>query len=345
MQSVSLPRQNLVDIELPHGLLERFIGRLQYTRRLKQPADNVDGDVAKLPAQIAYPQARVSLVRELSRAQKIGSFGDGNEIYLLDYRLGSAVLKEIGRLREISFRNVGEGTLKSRDLDRFDKLYRHIVLWDRHALEIIGAYRIGEAFKLVEKYGLNGLYSNRLFNYQDKFKELFPYAIELGRSFIQPKYQGRRSLDYLWLGIGAYLSANPHVRYIFGAVSISNDYPESAKQNIVNCYQHCFQPEDYVDYAKPTLPYRAQRRVREHYKDLDFPQAVKTLKAMLIEQECSFPVLYRHYSELCDPAGIKFIDFNIDPQFSYCVDGLMLADLSFIKKKKRVRYIESHLGI
>ncbi|MBX2847036.1 MAG: GNAT family N-acetyltransferase [Acidiferrobacterales bacterium] len=337
MQSLSQFDQKLLEIDLPHGLLERLIGRLKYTRHLKQANDN------EYPAKIAFPEARVSLMRELSKAKKIGSFGDGNEIYLLDYRLGSSVIKEIGRLREVSFRNVGEGTLKSRDVDRFDKFYRHIVLWDAKTLEIMGAYRIGEAFKLVEKFGQESLYSSRLFEYGEKFQSLFPNAIELGRSFIQPKYQGKRSLDYLWLGIGAYLAANPHVRYIFGAVSISNDYPDSAKQHIVNCYKSCFQPNDFASFAKPSMPFKSKQRFQKDYLGLDFKNAVKNLKANLADLDCTLPVLYRQYSDLCDQQGIRFIDFNIDPQFSYCVDGLMLADLDYIKRKKRARYIESHL--
>lgn len=317
----------------PNGYIEYLAGRWQHSRKFKKSRDQ------EFVNFVAYPEPRKRLIKELKASQHIGETPDGKQIYLFDYRINSSVIRELGRLRELTFRAVGEGTKRIRDTDKFDKTYRHIVLWDENASEIIGAYRIGEAFKLGGANKLDQLYTNRLFSYQHKFLALFPNAIELGRSFIQPKYWTRRGLDYLWLGIGAYLKAHPQIRYMFGAVSISNDFPALAKQQIVGCYQHFFQPEDAKEYAFSKLPFDCERSVIESYRDMTYPEAVRSLKTSLSQQNVTLPTLYKHYAELCEPAGTKFIDFNIDPEFSYCIDGLMLVDLKFIKPSKSARYL------
>jgi hypothetical protein len=248
-------------------------------------------------------------------------------------------MRELGRLRELTFREVGEGTLKNRDIDQYDKRYKHIVVWDLELQEIIGAYRIGEAWSLSEKARQSSLYTFQLFDYHAKFEDKFPYAIELGRSFIQPKYWGKRGLDYLWMGIGAYLKTHSQVRYLFGAVSISNELPDLAKQQIISCYQYYYQPADAQEYASAKTPFRTDRGLLESHRGQTFGARLKELKIQLKNQNVSLPTLYKHYSELCEPEGVKFIDFNVDPDFCFCVDGLMLVDLAFIKDKKRQRYL------
>jgi len=131
-------------------------------------------------------------------------------------------LREIGRLREYTFRKVEEGTGKKRDTDSFDKYYEHIVLWDENDLEIVGSYR------------------NTLFKFKEEFESYLVDSIELGRSFVQPKYWGSRALDYLWQGIGAYLVQNPSIKYIFGPVSLSVALPKDALNLIVSYYSHYY---------------------------------------------------------------------------------------------------------
>ncbi len=322
------------DIKAPSGYLSYITSRLQHTRKIRKERKS------KCEELVAYPEPRKRLIKELESAECIGDTPDGKTIYLFDYRINSSVIRELGRLRELTFRAVGEGTQKLRDIDEFDKTYRHIVLWDKSASEIVGSYRVGEAFKLTKQTGcVSNLYTSRLFDYQRKFQSLFPNAVELGRSFIQPKYWTKRGLDYLWMGIGAYLQANPQVRYLFGAVSISNEFPDLAKQQIVGCYKYHFQPDDYGDYALSKLPFRTDRGILESFRDKDFLQSSQSLKRALQKQGVTLPTLYKHYSDLCDADGVRFIDFNIDPDFSYCIDGLMLVDLAYIKDKKRRRYL------
>lgn len=321
------------DIAAPKGYFQYLTGRWKHVREA-----NKGGEIQQ-HSLLAYPEPRNRLKRELEAASRIGETPDGKIIYLFDFRINSSVIRELGRLRELTFRAVGEGTQKLRDIDEFDKTYRHIVLWDESVSEIVGSYRIGEAFNLVEGDSAKGLYTSRLFNYQTKFRALFPNSLELGRSFIQPKYWTKRGLDYLWMGIGAYLQANPNIRYLFGAVSISNDFPDLAKQQIVSCYQYHFQPDDHADYAIASMPFLTDRGIFESYRDKNFEQSIRSLKKSLQQQGLTLPTLYKHYSDLCEPQGVQFIDFNIDPDFSYCIDGLMLVDLKFIKDKKRQRYL------
>src|SRR5262249_2049670 len=150
------------------------------------------------------------------------------------------VLREIGRLRELSFRRVGEGTGARRDLDRFDAYYKHLVLWDETALAIVGAYRLGEGGAILPQRGVGGLYTSTLFDFAPAAHDVLANGVELGRSFIQPAYWCSRSLDHLWQGIGAYLRQRPQVRYLLGPVSLSAALPPDARAWIVHCHQQYF---------------------------------------------------------------------------------------------------------
>jgi putative hemolysin len=299
--------------------------------RIGQSGRPAKGKVIGLRTQtpVAAAEDRARVRRELHAARCLGSTQDGKHIFLFDAKADSAVLRELGRLREIAFRRVGEGTGKRRDLDAFDLHYRHLVLWDDADLQIVGAYRIGEAGRIVAARGESGLYTHTLFSYGDSLRGLFPQALELGRSFVQPRYQGMRALDYLWHGIGAYLLERPDVRYLFGPVSISAAYPEAARRMLVDFFRHHYGADE--SFATPRVP-------------LSMPAAggagdLRELKQRLSELGVSIPVLYKQYAELCEPGGTKFLAFNVDPAFANCVDGLVLVDLALVKASKRERYL------
>lgn len=289
---------------------------------------------------IAHPQDRQVLKHELKAAQLLGQTGDGKKIYLFDYACDSAVMQEIGRLREISFRCVGEGTGQKRDLDKYDHYYRHLVLWDDEELEIVGAYRLAEAYTLLED-SYRPLYSSSLFRYSPAMQPYLAQGIELGRSFVQPRYWGKRSLDYLWYGIGAYLRQHPHVRYLFGPVSLSNHYPCAAKNMIVWFYRHYFQDTEQLGQANAPyqLTQESEQALQQLFCQNDYQQDFRTLKEQLECTGVSVPTLYKQYSELCQPGGVRFIDFGVDADFNYCIDGLVLVDLHYVKAKKRQRYM------
>ena len=290
---------------------------------------------------ISHPVDRQTLRTELHKGEKLGTTTDGKEIYLLDPELSPTCLKEIGRLREYTFRKVGEGTGTRRDLDKYDEYYLHLILWDEEALEIAGAYRIGECSWVLSWLGKDGLYIDELCDIDDDIDTKLLSSIELGRSFVQPKYWGSRALDYLWQGIGAYLAHNPDIKYMYGPVSISNSYPKVAKDALVFFYSTYFKPESKSFKAKH--PYLLSKNTRDEFEKLfegqEYPEAIRTLKSYLKGLEVSIPTLYKQYGDLCLDDGVKFFDFGIDPDFNNAVDGYLMVDLEKLKTEKRRRYI------
>jgi len=291
---------------------------------------------------IVHPEERRAIKKELQQAELLGETKDGMKIYLFDYKSDSAVMHEIGRLREFTFRQVGEGTGKKCDLDRYDRDYRHLVLWDEKELEIAGSYRLAEVNNLMTKDNSRGIYSQELFDYDSEaVSSHFQQGIELGRSFVSPKYWGKRSLDYLWYGIGAYLKSYPNIRYLFGPVSLSNSYPEFAKALIVSFYQHYFKQPLKLAVAK--VPFHVSDELQQQVNDVitgvNYDADFKALRQQLVHMNVSVPTLYKQYSDLCDADGVNFIDFNIDADFSDCIDGLVMVDLQKLKAAKRKRYL------
>ena len=290
---------------------------------------------------ISHPVERQSLRAELHKGENLGVTTDGKEIYLVDPEMSSTVLKEVGRLREYTFRKVGEGTGTRRDLDKYDEYYLHLVLWDEEALEIAGAYRIGECSWILPWLGKEGLYMDELCDINEDIDTRLLSAIELGRSFVQPKYWGSRALDYLWQGIGAYLAHNPDIKYMYGPVSLSNSYPKIAKDALVYFYSTYFKPESKSFKAKH--PYILSRNTRNEFDKLfegqEYPEAMRTLKSYLKGFEVSIPTLYKQYGDLCVDNGVQFFDFGIDPDFNNAIDGYLMVDLDKLKVEKRRRYI------
>ncbi|MEX0614396.1 MAG: GNAT family N-acetyltransferase, partial [Methylophaga sp.] len=260
------------------------------------------------------------------------------KIYLFDYRSDSAVMQEIGRLREMTFRQVGEGTGKRRDLDQYDRDYRHLILWDEQELEIAGAYRIGEVAR-IQQSGRQ-VYSAELFDYQPAMQPYFAKGIELGRSFVSPKYWGKRSLDYLWYGIGAYLKQYPEVRYLFGPVSLSNSYPAYGQALIVEYYRRYYQDKEKLALAR--TPHQTDAETLQRINTIftgDAGADFTLLREQLAHMQVTVPTLYKQYADICEPGGVRFIDFNIDANFGYCIDGLVMIDLQQLKANKRKRYL------
>jgi len=291
---------------------------------------------------IVHPQERRAIKKELQQAELLGETIDGKKIYLFNYQSDSAVMHEIGRLREVTFRQVGEGTGKKSDLDRYDRDYRHLILWDEYELEIAGAYRLAEVKNLFLKSDTRGIYSQELFDYdQEKMAHFFEQGIELGRSFVSPKYWGKRSLDYLWYGIGAYLKRYPKIRYLFGPVSLSDSYPEFAKALIISFYQHYF--KDKYQLATARVPYRTdsnmQLRVNDVITGIDYEADFKAMRVQLAHMNVRIPTLYKQYADLCETGGVRFIDFSIDVDFGNCIDGLVMVDLQALKPTKYKRYL------
>ncbi|MCG3678087.1 GNAT family N-acyltransferase [Aliarcobacter butzleri] len=289
---------------------------------------------------IAHPVSKIDLYNELKKSPLLGQTNDGKKIYLYDYVEDSIVLKELGRLREISFRKVGEGVNKKRDIDKYDVYYQHIILYDKNELEIVGAYRIGNSDMIFKEFGTKGFYSNTLFQFNDEFIFYLQNSIELGRSFVQPKYWGTRALDYLWYGIGAYVKANPNIKYMFGPVSISGAFPAIAKDMLVFYYNYYYSSEKNLVEARTPFSYSSHiHDIKEFFTLEDKKRDFKSLKIALSNIGVNVPTLYKQYSELTLDDGVKFLDFNVDKNFGDCIDSFILVEIDKIKDSMKQRYM------
>lgn len=331
-----IPQENIVSSGLPEktqlSLLKRHLYRISNNKR---------GIFASQKC-IAHPEDRQSIKKELSDAKLLGETHDNKKIYMVNYNKDSALMREIGRLREYTFRKVGEGTGKKRDIDSYDVYYKHLVLWDEDELEIVGAYRIGESDTIMKMVGgRDGFYIASLFELTERFNPYLESSIELGRSFVQPKYWGSRALDYLWFGIGKYLKHNPQIKYMYGPVSLSASYPKMAQNMVINYYSHYFGDPNELVIAKNRYMMTKQELEECHsIFDGDDPTTdFKTLKESLSHFNLSVPTLYKQYSDLCEEDGVKILDFNVDPDFENCIDAFMLVEVAKLKDSKRKRYI------
>ncbi len=291
-------------------------------------------------APLALPELAGQVAAELSRSEKLLDLSDGKQAWLFKGASDSAVLREIGRLRELTFRKVGEGTGTRRDLDACDPHYEHLVLWDPHMLRIVGSYRLGHGGRLIAERGMAGLYSSSLFNYSPALEARLAQGLELGRSFIAPAYWRSRALDQLWQGIGLYLQRHPELRYLFGPVSMSVTLPREAREWIAAAHQHYFGAPGLAAARKPFVISREiVDGVRREFDGLDAPAGLGKLRHHLDALGVTLPVLYRQYVDLVSSDGVQFLDFGEDPDFSGCVDGLVLLDLAALKPAKRARYL------
>jgi len=295
----------------------------------------------KTERSIARPERRSDLKKALTDAQLLGVTPDGKQIYLFETAHSSPIIREIARLREVTFRAVEEGTGQRRDMDRFDRYYHHLILWDEEDLEIVGAYRFADSASILKDYGVGGLYTDSLFSFDTSHAWFLDQGLELGRSFVQQRYWGKRSLDYLWYGIGAFLAQNHGYRYLFGPVSISSSMPVAAKELMVYFYKLYFGMGEEAQCSKNPFCFSMPPvELAREFKGDNYKKEFKHLKALLSNMGTAVPTLYKQYSELCEPGGVKFLDFNIDPDFNNCIDGLVVVDLHRLKEKKRKRYID-----
>ncbi|MAE67373.1 MAG: glycerol acyltransferase, partial [Phycisphaeraceae bacterium] len=250
------------------------------------------------------------------------------------------VIREIGRLRELTFRAVGEGTGRAVDLDRFDDWYLHLIAWDQQAQQIVGAYRMGPTDEILARYGTSGLYTSTLFHYRPTLLEQISPALELGRSFVHPDYQKSYApLMMLWKGIGAYAVANPRYRMMFGPVSISSDYRSISKQILMTFLRLNRYLPDLGRLLRPRHPPRLRpdgswdlRQTSTGLKDIsEVDELIRDIEA----DRKSIPVLLRQYLKL---NGV-LLGFNVDPDFGDVLDGLMLVDLCRVDRNVLDKYM------
>ncbi|MEI6089478.1 MAG: lysophospholipid acyltransferase family protein [bacterium] len=278
-----------------------------------------------------------------SKATLLGSTKNNEYVFSAKFSDCPNVIMEISRLREITFRSVGEGTGKSADTDEYDKYYDHIVLWNNSNKDIVGSYRLGNTKKIVEEFGSKGLYNAQQFTFQDSFKTITDKSIEVGRSFIQKKYWKSNALDYLWNGIGLYIKHQNNIRYLWGGVSITDSFNTFAKSLIVRYYQKWYKGTE--EYAKPKNNFALAPEVQNEIDGIltgqDHLQDYKLLKKALHNIGLSVPVLYRKYSEMTNYGGTKIYEFSVNKTFNSAIDSLIVIDLDQIRNDYKERYFGS----
>ncbi|EOJ8644338.1 lysophospholipid acyltransferase family protein [Vibrio parahaemolyticus] len=261
------------------------------------------------------------------------------DVYCASAQQIPSLLHEIGRLREHNFRQVGEGTGQAIDIDHFDHDYLHLFVWDRENQCMVGAYRLGLVDQLLAKYGVEGLYSRTLFNYDQRFLDQMGKSIEMGRSVIAEQYQKSMSaLLLLWKGIATFVHQHPEYTHLFGPVSISNDYSHTARQLLAQSMTLHHYDNDCAEYVTPSNPL-PETNLNWNTSMLTALGDLQLLSRVIarIDEGKGVPVLLRQYLSL----NGKLVCFNVDPAFNNALDGLIMVDLRDVPEKTLARYMGS----
>lgn len=240
------------------------------------------------------------------------------------------IMFEIGRLREITFREVGEGTNESIDLDVFDSYYHHMFLWDNVAKKIVGAYRMGLGKNIYAKYGIEGFYVHTLFKFEPELYDMMNNSIEMGRAFVIKEYQQKpMPLFLLWKGIVHVTLRFPEYKYLIGGVSISNQFSNFSKSLMIEFMKSHYYDPYIAQYIKPKKEYKV--KLKDADKDFVFDATEADLNKFdkvidELEPGLRLPVLIKKYVK----QNARLVAFNVDPKFNNAVDGLMYIRVSDI---------------
>ena len=299
--------------------------------------------IDSLPKKLKFPKPTKNIVNPVSVStieKEIYSLQKNDkrllhsknyEVYLAEASSIPNIIQEIGRLREITFREVGEGTNKAIDLDKFDAYYHHMFLWDKDEKMIAGAYRMGLGSQIYLKYGIDGFYLQELFRFDQELFPMMSKSIEMGRAFIIKKYQMRpMPLFLLWKGIVHTTLRYPEHKYLIGGVSISNKFSEFSKSLMIEFMKSNYYDPYIAQYIKPKKEYKV--KLKDADKDFIFDASEADLNKFdkIIDEvepgSLRLPVLIKKYIK----QNAKVVAFNVDPLFNNAVDGLMyirIADL------------------
>jgi putative hemolysin len=282
--------------------------------------------------QVLAPISTESLLNDIAQF-------DGDEllfemskfkVYCVSTAKIPTIIQEIGRLREITFREVGEGTGRSFDLDEYDLYYRHLFIWNAEKNELVGAYRVGLGKDIAHKLGKKGYYLNTLFKWEDSFMEVMGNAMELGRSFVRKEYQRHPySLFLLWRGIAALIIKYPDYRYLVGPVSISNSYQKISKNLIVSFITKKYYNNHLAQQVKARKKYKVKKNNGDVSIDILGATDVERLDAVISAIEpgqLKMPILLKKYLK----QNARIIGFNVDPSFNNCLDGFMVLDFQTV---------------
>jgi len=332
-----IPWKKLQDFEDNKAITEHLRNSTFFLQNRSRPLKRSLSSImfSRLPGRHPKPVAPAAdtalLHREieaLAPEQRLTHSGDF-AVYIARAQQIPAMLNEIGRLRELTFREVHEGTGQPADLDRFDPYYLHLFLWNHKKSELVGAYRLGMVDVILKNQGIKGLYTTTLFKFKRPVLNELECAMEVGRSFVRSEYQKEYScLALLWRGIGHFCVLHPKYKILFGPVSISQDYHSFSKNLIVQFLKQSKLHPELARYVKARSPYRPGRTAKADRQtvatlahDID---DVSFLISEIEKDGKGVPILLKHYLRL----NAKILSFNVDRRFSNVVDSLILVDMT-----------------
>ncbi|NND62477.1 MAG: lysophospholipid acyltransferase family protein [Flavobacteriaceae bacterium] len=302
---------------------KKLLENIPKTLKIPKPVKKIAG-----PVSVEAMETEIETLRQQDKRLLISK---NYEVFLAPAEAMPNVLQEIGRLREITFRAVGEGTNRATDLDEYDSYYHHMFLWDNDAKLIAGAYRMGLGSKIYERYGIDGFYLQSLFRFEPELYDMMSKSIEMGRAFIIKDYQQRpMPLFLLWKGIVHTTLRFPQHKFLIGGVSISNQFSEFSKSLMIEFMKSNYYDPYVAQYIHPKKEYKV--KLKDADKDFFFDESEADLNKFdkLIDEvepgSLRLPVLIKKYIK----QNAKVVAFNVDPMFNNAVDGLMyirIADL------------------
>lgn len=288
----------------------------------------------KSPKKIVTPANEEKMIAEVEALRKSNSRllqSKNYEVFFTDAKKIPNILHEIGRLREITFREVGEGTNESIDLDKYDQYYHHLFLWDDEEKKIAGAYRMGLGAYIYPKYGIEGFYLNDLFRFEPELHDMMHASIEMGRAFIIKEYQQRpMPLFLLWRGIIHTTLHYPEHKFLLGGVSISNQFSDFSKSLMIEFMKSHYYDPYIAQYIHPKIEYKV--KLKDADKDFVFNETESDLNKfdkIIDELEpgiLRLPVLIKKYIK----QNARLVAFNVDPLFNNAIDGLIYIRIADI---------------
>ena len=270
----------------------------------------------------------ITEIETLSKNDKM-LFRNGNyEVFFVTYNDIPSIMREIGRQRELTFREIGEGSNLPFDLDEYDEHYHHLFLWDGHAKKLVGAYRMALGCEVMKKQGIDGFYTSSLFEFDPELRPFFRKVIEMGRAYISSEYQQKPlPLFLLWRGIVHVCLRNPEHKFLMGGVSISDKFSEFSKSLMIEFMRSHYYDSAVAQYIHPKHDFKVKLKDRD--KHLFFDEVESDLNKLDkiiddLEPEMRMPVLIKKYIK----QNAKVVSFNVDPSFNDAIDGLMYIRIS-----------------
>ena len=282
------------------------------------------------PAPVIPPVDQNMILEEIEKIRKdyLLLCVKENSVFCVPTEKIPVIMSEIGRLREITYRDVGEGTRKALDIDPYDPYFEQLFVWDDEEKKLVGGYRIGKGETILKRSGMKGFYITSLFNISKKFAPVLQVSMELGRSFVVKDYQRRAlSLFLLWKGILYILLKHPAYRYLIGPVSISNEFREVSKSLTVACLRHHHMNTEFAEFIRPKREFKEKiDRIIDlplflRHVDSDISRLDKFIQD--IDPAFKTPILLKKYLSV----NSEILGFNVDPLFNYCLDALTILDL------------------